>query len=143
LTARVARRSVTGAEVSHVLRRIAWVSLLAMLLTIVAAPASDARGERGSHRRHHHGHGRHVFVGIGPWWWGPPYPYWYYPPWYYSPWYYSPAYFPPAIVEEPPVYVERAPEPTAYWYYCLSAHAYYPQTATCQEEWIKVPPRQE
>jgi len=49
----------------------------------------------------------------------------------------------PVVVEEPPQYIERAPEPSAYWYYCPSAQAYYPQTATCQEPWIKVPPRQE
>ena len=122
-----------------VLTRIAWVSFLATLLLVVGAPPSDARSGRGGHagrHHHHHGHGRHVIVGVGPWWWGPPYPYWYYPPYPY--W-----YDPYVVVEEPPQYIERAPEPSAYWYYCPSAQAYYPQTATCQEPWIKVPPRQE
>ena len=121
------------------LTRIARVSFLAALLLVLGAPPSDARSGRGGHagrHHHHHGHGRHVIVGVGPWWWGPPYPYWYYPPYPY--W-----YDPYVVVEEPPQYIERAPEPSAYWYYCPSAQAYYPQTATCQEPWIKVPPRQD
>ena len=125
-------RSVRPIEVKHVVRRIARVSLLVVLLVLLAAPPGDARGPRG-HGRHHHGHGR-VFVGVGPWWGGPPYPYWYYPPPY-----------PRVVVEEPPpVYIEqRSAEPDGYWYYCQSAQAYYPQAATCQEAWIKVPPRPE
>lgn len=29
----------------------------------------------------------------------------------------------------------------SYWYYCVSARAYYPTVPTCPEEWIKVSPR--
>lgn len=84
-----------------------------------------------------------VFVGVGPFWWGPPYPYWaYYPPYVYPP--------PAVIVEEPPVYIQQAlppapPEPPAgpYWYYCPHARAYYPTVSECPEPWVKVPPRPE
>ena len=31
--------------------------------------------------------------------------------------------------------------PESYWYYCLSARAYYPTAPACPEPWIKVPPR--
>ena len=131
------RRSVFGAEVTGLLKRIAHVSLIVTLLLALAAPPTDAGGRRGGHAgRHHHGHGRHVVVGVGAWWWGPPYPYWYYPGWYYPP-------SPEIVVEEPAEYIERAPGPNAYWHYCPSTQAYYPQTATCSEPWIKVPARQD
>jgi hypothetical protein len=113
-----------------------WLAriVLATLVLVTAAPPSEGR-EPGHHRGHHHHRGR-VFVGIGPWWWGPPYPYWYYPP----PYYYGP---PRVVVDEPPVYIERQPWPPGYWYYCASAQAYYPQVATCADAWIQVPPRAE
>ena len=83
------------------------------------------------------------YWGVGPWWgapyWGP-YPYWSYPPPYYYP--------PTVILQQPPVYIEQAPPapappsaPPAYWYYCVSAEAYYPSVSTCPEGWVKVPPR--
>jgi len=31
--------------------------------------------------------------------------------------------------------------PLGYWYYCASAQRYYPGVSTCQEAWIRVPPR--
>ena len=34
-------------------------------------------------------------------------------------------------------------QPKAYWYYCASAHGYYPTVPNCPEVWIKVPPRTE
>ena len=138
----VAQRSVKAARSREVLSSIARVLFIATLLLMLIAPPSDARGERG-HRggRHHHGHGRHVVVGVGAWWWGPPYPYWYYPRWYYPAYPYG--YYPSGVVEESLQYIERAPEPSASWYYCPSASAYYPDTATCPEPWIQVPPRQE
>jgi len=47
------------------------------------------------------------------------------------------------VVREQPVYVERptttAP-PDAFWYYCQSAGAYYPDVQTCSEAWVPVPP---
>ena len=82
-----------------------------------------------------HGRGG-VFIGLGPVWWGPPYPYWWdYPPYYvYSP--------PPVIVQDPPVYIQPpTPPPRAYWYYCPSAKAYYPIAPSCPDSWIQVPAR--
>jgi hypothetical protein len=86
-----------------------------------------------------------VGFGVGPFWWGGPYPFWGYPYWWdYPPYVYAP---PPVIVREPPVYVQQEapppPEPPAgpYWYYCPSAGAYYPSVPQCPEPWVKVPPR--
>src|SRR5215470_1958836 len=134
------------------LRQIVRVSLIAFLLLLLSAPPSEGRGGHGGHRGghhhahhgHHHGHrfhgGTSFFVGVGPWWWGPPHPWWYYDPyWYYGPYsYYRP---PRVIVEQPPIYIEQG-EPSAplgYWYYCASAQRYYPDVATCPEAWIRVP----
>ena len=54
-------------------------------------------------------------------------------------------YPPSVIIQQPPVYIEQAPPapapPPAYWYYCVSAQAYYPSVPTCPEDWVKVPPR--
>jgi hypothetical protein len=75
----------------------------------------------------------HVFIGIGPLWWGPPYSYWDYPGW---------TYVPPPVIVEPPVYIEQPPPaPPAYWYYCPSAGAYYPSVQACPEPWVRVAPR--
>ena len=86
-----------------------------------------------------------VFIGVGPGWWGPPYPYGWYPPYVYPP----PA--PTVIVESPPVYVERpdppvdsgpaVAAPAGSWYYCPSAGGYYPYVQTCAEAWVPVPAR--
>ena len=131
------------------LRQIVRVSLLAFLLLLLTASPNEGRGGRGGHHHgHHHGHrfhgGTHVFVGVGPWWWGPPYPWWYYDPyWYYGPYsYYGPG--PPSVVvEQPPIYIEQGNPSTSLgdWYYCASAQRYYPAVATCPEAWIRVPPR--
>jgi len=114
------------------MRSSTWVSILAVALLLVPAAPSHAWGWH-----EHPGARARVFVGAGPIWWGPPYPYWDYPP----PYYYPP---PPVIVQEPPVYVQREPAPAAppqsSWYYCPSAKAYYPNVQTCTEAWIPVPP---
>jgi hypothetical protein len=130
------------------MKKSAVVPLLALaLLLIPAAPSLAWRG--------HPGVRTHVFVGVGPsFWWGPywwhyPPPYYVYPPPYYA---YPPPYYayppPQVIVESPPVYVQPEPPlqspasaPQAYWYYCASARAYYPNVQTCSEAWVKVPPR--
>ena len=68
------------------MRKSAVISLLAIaLLLIPAMPSYAWRGHPS------------VFIGVGPGWWGPAYPYWYYPPPYYV---YSP---PPVVVQEPAV----------------------------------------
>jgi hypothetical protein len=138
------------------LRQIVRVSLLALLLLLQTAPPSEGRGgHRGHHggaHHTHHGHrfhgGTHVFIGGGPWWWGPPYPWGYYDPyWYYGPdWAYGPhPYFGPprVVVEQPPIYIEQEnpSTPPGYWYYCASVQQYYPEVPTCPEAWIRVPPR--
>ncbi len=117
------------------MRKLASVPLLAIALLLVAAAPSHAW------YGHHGAHG-HVFIGVGPFWWGHPYPYWYYPPPYYP---YPPQ---PVVIQEPPVYVQQQPVPApppappqTYWYYCPGAQAYYPNVQTCPEAWIKVPPR--
>ena len=35
------------------------------------------------------------------------------------------------------------PAEAGYWYYCPSVQTYYPQTPTCDQPWVKVPPRRE
>ena len=138
------------------MRKLASVLLLAVALLLVATVPSDARGRGGGGHRfsRHSGVRSHVFIGVGPGFFYGPYPYWYYPPPYYA--YYPPPYYsyyppPPVVVQEPPVYIEQqqsppAPPlppagPSAYWYYCASGQAYYPNVQTCPEAWIKVPPR--
>ncbi len=83
----------------------------------------------------------HGSVFIGPFWWGPPYPYW---PSYPPPVYVYPP--PPTVVQEPRVYIQQTPPSPPdgpYWYYCSSARAYFPTVPECPEPWVKVPPRPE
>jgi len=128
------------------MRKSAFVSLVALILELAVAAPSFA-WSRG--HGHFHGGGRvFIGVGIGPWWGYPYYPYWY-PP--YAPYAYGYPYGPPTVVmEQPPVYVQQqpapapqAPAPSAYWYYCPSMKAYYPNVPSCVEPWVKVPPRPE
>jgi hypothetical protein len=127
--------------------RAAWAIALALAFALAAAPGDAAAHGRGhAHWGGHHHHGPRVVVGVGPaFWWGPA-P-WYGAPWYGARWYGLPPYYaygpPPVIVERPSVYVERAPAPAGYWYYCESAGAYYPQVSSCPEPWLKVAPRPE
>ncbi|HMK61818.1 MAG TPA: hypothetical protein VK452_11840 [Dissulfurispiraceae bacterium] len=77
-----------------------------------------------------------VWVGVGPGWWGPPYPYYYYP---YRPYYVEP----PVIIErESPVYVRpnRQRDEQDYWYYCKKPQGYYPYIKRCPSGWLKVVP---
>lgn len=92
-------------------------------------PAPGAPRPHGDHHGRPHGH---VFIGVGPWWFGAPYPYWDYPGW---------AYEQPPVTVEPPVYIQQPPPPAPYWYYCPSSNAYYPTVPTCPEPWVLVPPR--
>jgi hypothetical protein len=111
-------------------RTLAAASLVAVALLLATAVPGDAWST-------HHGFQGRVFVGVGPFWWGPPY--WYYPPPYYA---YPP---PPIVIQEPPVYVQPEPAapaaPQSYWYYCPGVRAYYPNVQSCGETWIKVPAR--
>lgn len=130
------------------LRLIARALMLTLGLALVLAAPGHAGGghqgrAHGGHHRYHHAHGR-VFVGVGPWWWGAPYPYWYDQPPFYS--------TSNIVVEEPLVYIQgpaptaaaqAAPTPNGYWYYCPSTQAYYPDVSTCEEPWVDVRPRSE
>jgi hypothetical protein len=131
--------TLLGVRVGEV-RKIAAVSLLVVLVLLVfSAPGfAWSRGGGGFHHGGFRGHGV-VVIGPGCCWGGPYWgPYWgYYPPPYYS---YAPA---PVVVQEAPVYVERPAPPESYWYYCPSTRAYYPSVSTCNEAWLKVPPRPE
>ena len=114
--------------------------LLAISLLLFTAIPSDAGGWHGGggewHHHNFHGGGPRFFVGVGPVW---PAPWWYYPPPLYT---YAP---PPVVVESPPAVVVQpapvyaAPPPPQYWYFCQSFNAYYPQTPTCPEPWLRVP----
>jgi hypothetical protein len=50
---------------------------------------------------------------------------------------------PPRPIRPPRPTDPPAPAPQAYWYYCPSAEAYYPNAQACPEPWVKVPPRTE
>src|SRR5262245_38735401 len=124
----------------------AWLALLLITLLVVAIPLSQAwaGGGRGGwghggggwgHGGHGHFHGR-VFIGTSFWWPGFYYPYYPYP--------YPYAYAPAPVIVEQPAYTQHAePAPESYWYFCQSSRAYYPTVSSCQEAWIKVPPRTE
>ena len=131
------------------MKKTATVAFLLVALLLVAVVPSHAWSR---HFHHVRPVGARVFVGVGPVWWGPPYPYWYYPPPYY--YYYPPAPVvvtpAPIVVQESPVYVQQqvvpAPAPPAaapesFWYYCPSSRAYYPNVQSCSEPWMKVAPR--
>jgi hypothetical protein len=87
-----------------------------------------------------------IWVGPGPYWWGPRYVY---PGWAYPPPYPSTLYVPPPIVVSPPppvVYVERPAEAAAspaagYWYWCAEPRGWYPDVGECPAGWQPVPPR--
>ena len=121
-----------------------WFALILIALLLVAVPLSQAwagGGGRGGWGRGGPGnfHGR-VFIGTSFWWPGP----YYYPYYYPYPYAYPYAYAPAPVIVEQPVYTQRAePAPESYWYYCQSAQGYYPTVSSCQEAWIKVPPRSE
>jgi hypothetical protein len=121
------------------MKRWGWASVLVVVLLVATVVPSDA----GGRRRHWRG-GPRVFVGFGfgPAWFHP-YPYWYYPP----PYVYAP---PTVVVQQPPVYIEQQPVPPVgsapaapqqYWYYCEPAGGYYPNVASCDQPWVKVPAR--
>jgi hypothetical protein len=86
-----------------------------------------------------HFHGGGHFSGsiwIGPGWggWGP----WWGPPYYpYYPYYPGP---PAVIQQQPPVYVEPAPQEQYYWYFCQDPQGYYPYIKKCPKGWLKVIP---
>ncbi len=119
-----------------------FFAVLVLLSVNTLTAYADGRGDHhGS--GHFHGSRYHFSGGVwigpgwsgwGPWWWGAPgYPYYpYYP--YYSP--------PVVIQQQPPVYVQPAPQPEeqSYWYYCPNPQGYYPYVKQCPKGWLKVIP---
>jgi hypothetical protein len=132
------------------MRRAAVIVLAALAMLLGGATVSlAARGGGhggGYHGGFHHGGRFHTRVFVGPGWWGwgygYPYPYWY--GWYSPPPPYAGYAYPPLYDDTgPQSYVQQSPPPApeAYWYYCPSARAYYPDVRRCAEAWVKVPPR--
>jgi len=92
----------------------------------VATAALTAAGTASAHW-----HGRvGIWIGPGPFWWGPPY---YYP------------YYPPVVVADPlyaqPNPVVQVPAPQTYWYYCRESNSYYPYVSQCPSGWEQVAPQ--
>jgi hypothetical protein len=114
-----------------------------LVLAVAFAGLVGASSVLAQHRHHH---GARISIGFG---FGVPfaaYPY-YYPP-YYAPYY--PAYYPAPVVvqQQPTVYVEQQPAPSAqpsapagYWYYCGGSRAYYPYVKECPGGWQRVAPQ--
>ena len=68
---------------------------------------------------------------IRPGWWGPG--------WWSAPYPYS-APSPVVTQSAPMTYIQQAPAPDAYWYYCNAAGAYYPYVKDCPGGWMQVVP---
>jgi hypothetical protein len=94
-------------------------------IALTAAVAVGCLAAPGAASAHWHGG---VWIGPGPYWWGPPY-YPYYP------------YDPPAVVVTQPSPVVQVPAPPMYWYYCRQSNAYYPYVADCASGWEQVSPQ--
>ncbi len=107
------------------MKRLVGLGIVAGLIVLLAGPVpSEARG--------HFFFDFTIPIGVGPWWWGPAYPYYPYP--YYA--------APPVVVQQsPPVYVQpQAPQQPAYWYYCPNSQTYYPYVKECPGGWLTVVP---
>ena len=111
-------------------RRQMWIGvfvMIAVLLVIGTAPGYADRGGHGykGHGYRSHGHGGHGHRGHGHR--GPRGVF--ISPELVVPFgsYWEPYAPPPVVVAPSPrVYVEPAPPPPTYWYYCDAAQAYYP-----------------
>ena len=129
-------------------RRLLRIALLAGLL--IGAGSAWADGGR-RHGGHGHGYSRGsfgVYLGaplFAPYYYG--YGAW---PYYGYGGYYGPGpWYPPAVVavpSTPPVYIERAPQPSApapaqYWYWCADPQGYYPTVRECRQAWTPVLPQ--
>lgn len=104
----------------------------------------------GDWHGHWHGHrhwddndegfgGSSLYFGFGNVWapgWGP---YGTLPPSYY--YYYNPPVVVTPAPAQPSVYISRDQQNRPYyWYYCKSAHRYYPYVKQCPGGWLKVVP---
>jgi hypothetical protein len=101
------------------------------LLKIFVAAAVVVGGLAGSATASAHWHGTvGVWIGPGPYGWGPPY---------------YPYYYPPVIVADPvyaqPNPVVQVPAPPNFWYYCPQSGGYYPYVSDCPGGWQQVMPQ--
>ncbi len=115
------------------------------------APAAAAHGPYGYGYGYGYGHGYYgprvgIYVGPGPYWWGPRY--WGPPPVIYAPppAVYGPIYGPVYAPGAPPVYIEKdsegaaPPAAAAQWLYvCNAPRGVYPDVRQCPGEWERVP----
>jgi hypothetical protein len=100
-------------------KRIMLVTLATIAVLLLTCLAGQAHVRGG------------IFIGpvFGPWWWGPPYPYY--------------ASQPIVVQQQPEVYIQQpAPrtEGTSYWYFCRKPEGYYPYVKHCPDGWLKVVP---
>jgi hypothetical protein len=126
-----------GTQVSKLrrARKFAAIALATLAIVLAVNAPSQARGgghgfggghsfgggHPGGGDGHHGFDGHHDFV-HRPFVFGFGGVYPYYPYYPYDPYYYPPAY-----------------EAPAYWYYCPSYGAYYPNVVSCPEAWVPVP----
>jgi hypothetical protein len=84
-------------------------------------------------RQGHWVHGHHD--GRFGWWWVVGGIWYFYPAPIYP---YPDPYLPPEVIVVQPQSAPP-PQPQQYWYYCDSAHAYYPYVTSCPSGWRPVP----
>lgn len=127
------------------MKRVKATALMAVAAIVLLSSGgawADHGGHGGWHGGFHGGH-QHHWRGGGGIYFGPTF-FW---PGYGAP-FDDPLYnFPPApaVVEPPPVYIERGdgnPPPDKLWYYCEAAGAYYPYVRQCPGGWKAVVPQQ-
>ena len=115
------------------MKRTAFVSFVVAVVMLSVVPSGHAGSRRGPEVD--------VFIGVGPSYRYAPPPYYIYrPPYYVTP---PPVLYSAPIVLPAPVYVTSPPPPPtpAYWYFCPSYGAYYPEVPACPQAWLPVPAR--
>ena len=118
--------------VERLKRMTRQLPVLLIALCLGALTGDDAvarRGAGGGHggsRHGGHGHVRSVGVGFGGLILVPP-------AWSYREYLME-------SDDSPIEYIEQGQTPTAHWYYCREANAYYPETPACPGGWLPVAP---
>jgi len=130
------------------MKKTVVVALLMIVVLLVSATSGFAWGSGGvRHGGFHGGHGGFHGHGVvvvgpgccwGPWGWG----------WGWGWGWPGPVVVQPQVVVQPaPVFVDAPAQgsapPESFWYFCPSTRAYYPNVSSCNEVWVKVPPRSE
>ena len=135
-------------------RRQMWIGVLVMTAVLLVISTVPGHADRGGHGYKGHGYKGHAYRSHGHrghWHRG----HWHTGHWHRRHWHsgvrvfinpglvvpfgsYSP---PPVVVAPSPrVYVEPAPPPPTYWYYCDAVQAYYPYVQQCPGGWRQVLP---